>query len=151
MIDFELARQECKKLHTRREGTQPSCGDEALQNILKHTIIQTNKTQTMYKASFKEENYILDAVWFECSSIVKVSIDSNGFLELSNITDIDRPIIQKALAEAGRGLIEVIEDDRDWMYDLLLKARNTLHKREDLDVDLIKVHDYLDIVLDSWK
>lgn len=105
----------------------------------------------MYKASFKEENYILDAVWFECSSIVKVSIDSNGFLELSNITDIDRPIIQKALAEAGRGLIEVIEDDRDWMYDLLLKARNTLHKREDLDVDLIKVHDYLDIVLDSWK
>lgn len=30
MIDLELALQEFKKLHTRREGTQLSCGDEAL-------------------------------------------------------------------------------------------------------------------------
>lgn len=30
MIDLELALQEFKKLHTRREGTQPPCGDEAL-------------------------------------------------------------------------------------------------------------------------
>jgi hypothetical protein len=30
MIDLELALQEFNKLHTRREGTQPSYGDEAL-------------------------------------------------------------------------------------------------------------------------
>ena len=30
MIDLELALQEFNKLYTRREGTQPSYGDEAL-------------------------------------------------------------------------------------------------------------------------
>lgn len=30
MIDLELARREFEKLHTRREGIQPSYGDEAL-------------------------------------------------------------------------------------------------------------------------
>ena len=113
--------------------------------------MKTNKAQTMYKASFKEENAILDELWFKCSSIVKVSVDSNGLLELSNVTDVDRPIIKKGLAAAGCYLTEIVEDDCDWMYDLLLKARNTLHKREDLDRELIEVHDYLDIVLDSWK
>jgi hypothetical protein len=113
--------------------------------------MQTNKAQTFYKSSFKEENAILDELWFKCSSIVKISVDDNGLLELSNVTDVDRPIIKKGLAAAGCYLIEIVEDDQEWMYDLLLKARNILHKRENLDSELIEVHDYLDIVLDSWK
>lgn len=113
--------------------------------------MKTNKAQTFYKASSPEENAILDALWFECSDKVVVSVDDNGLLELSNVTDVDRPIIKAALAAAGCCLIEIVEDDQEWMYDLLLKARNILHKRKDLDSDLVTVHDYLDIVLDSWK
>lgn len=112
--------------------------------------MKTNKAQTMYKASFPEENRILDDLWCKCSSVVKVRKE-DGLLVLEDVTDVDRPIIKKALAEAGCDLIEIVEDDRDWMYDLLLKVRNTLHKREDLDSELIEVHDYLDIVLDNWK
>lgn len=114
--------------------------------------MQTNKQQTMYKASWKEENIILDALWFECSDMVVVNVDDNGLLELSNVTEVDRQIIKKGLAAAGCYLIEIIEENKqDQMYDLLLKARNILHKREDLDSELIEVHDYLDIVLDGWK
>jgi hypothetical protein len=105
----------------------------------------------MYKASFPEENAILDALWFMCSDMVVVNVDNDGLLELSNVTDVDRPTIKKGLAAAGCDLIEIVEDDQEWMYDLLLKARNILHKRENLDSELIEVHDYLDIVLDSWK
>lgn len=113
--------------------------------------MKTNKEQTFYKASFSEENAILDALWFECSDKVVVSVDDDGLLELSNVTDVDRPIIKKGLAAAGCGLIEIVEDNKqDQMYDLLLKARNILHKRENLDSDLVTVHDYLDIVLDNW-
>lgn len=150
MIDLELARQEFNKLHTRKEGTQPSYGDEALQNVLKYTIMKTNLAQTMYKASWKEENTILDNLWCQCSDAVIVRMDGE-LLVLDNVTDVDRPIIKKALAEAGCSLIEIVDDKQDGMYDLLLEARNILHKREDLDSELIKVHDYLDIVLDSWK
>lgn len=63
----------------------------------------------MYKASFPEENAILDALWLVCSDKVVVSVDDNGLLELSNVTDIDRPIVKKALAEAGCGLIEITD------------------------------------------
>jgi hypothetical protein len=113
--------------------------------------MQTNKAQTFYKASFPEENEVIDKLWFECSDKVVVNVDNDGLLELSNVTDVDRPIVKAALAAAGCSFIEIVEDDQDWMYDLLLKARNILHKREDLDRELIEVHDYLDIVLDSWK
>lgn len=113
--------------------------------------MQTNKAQTMYKASLKEENRILDSLWCQCSDAVTVRMDGD-LLVLDNVTDVDRQIVKKALAAAGCGLIEIIEDNKqDQMYDLLLKARNILHKREDLDSELIKAHDYLDIVLDSWK
>lgn len=114
--------------------------------------MKTNKAQTMYKASWKEENAILDALWFACSDMVVVNVDNDGLLELSNVTDVDRQVIKKGLAAAGCYLIEIIEENKqDDMHDLLLKARNILHKREDLDAELMIVHDYLDIVLDNWK
>lgn len=66
----------------------------------------TNVNQTMYKSSYKEENTILDDVWCKCSNVVTVRIE-DGLLVLDNVTDEDRPIIKKALAEAGCILIEI--------------------------------------------
>lgn len=66
----------------------------------------TNVNQTMYKSSYKEENTILDDVWCKCSNAVTVRIE-DGLLVLDNVTDEDRPIIKKALAEAGCILIEI--------------------------------------------
>lgn len=71
--------------------------------------MQTNKAQTMYKASWKEENPILDEAWFKCSNRVKVSME-NGLAVLDNIDDDDRPIVKKLLAEAGCDLIEIIDE-----------------------------------------
>lgn len=70
--------------------------------------MQTNKAQTMYKASCKEENKILDNLWCQCSNAVTVRMDGD-LLVLDNVTDEDRPIVQKALAEAGCGLIEITD------------------------------------------
>lgn len=112
--------------------------------------MQTNKAQTMYKASCKEENKIVDDLWCQCSNAVTVRIDGE-FLVLDNVTDADRPIVKQALVDAGCYLIEIVEDNRDWLFDLILKARNILHERKDLDIELVEAHDYLDIVIDSWK
>ena len=71
--------------------------------------MQTNKAQTMYKASFQEENPILDEAWFKCSNHVKISMD-NGLAVLDNIGDSDRSIVKKALAEAGCDLIEIMDE-----------------------------------------
>jgi hypothetical protein len=70
--------------------------------------MQTNKQQTMYKASWKEENTILDNLWCQCSNAVTVRMDGE-LLVLDNVTDVDRPIVKKALAEAGCFLIKIIE------------------------------------------
>ena len=69
--------------------------------------MQTNKAQTFYKASWKEENKIVDDLWCQCSDAVTVRMDGE-LLVLDNVTDVDRPIVKKALAEAGCGLIEII-------------------------------------------
>jgi hypothetical protein len=70
--------------------------------------MQTNKQQTMYKASWKEENTILDNLWCQCSNAVTVRMDGE-LLVLDNVTDVDRPIVKKALAEAGCFLIKIIK------------------------------------------
>jgi hypothetical protein len=70
--------------------------------------MQTNKQQTMYKASWKEENTILDKLWCQCSNAVTVRMDGE-LLVLDNVTDVDRPIVKKALAEAGCFFIEIVE------------------------------------------
>lgn len=70
--------------------------------------MQTNQSQTMYKASWKEENKIVDDLWCQCSDAVTVRMDGE-LLVLDNVTDVDRPIVKKALAEAGCGLIEIMD------------------------------------------
>ena len=70
--------------------------------------MKTNKAQTMYKASWKEENAILDNLWCQCSDAVNVRMDGE-LLVLDNVTDVDRPIVKKALADAGCDLIEIVE------------------------------------------
>jgi hypothetical protein len=70
--------------------------------------MQTNKAQTMYKASWKEENKILDNIWCQCSDAVTVRMDGE-VLVLDNVTDVDRPIVKKALAAAGCDFIEIID------------------------------------------
>lgn len=62
----------------------------------------------MYKASWKEENKILDDLWCQCSDAVTVRMDGE-LLVLDNVTDVDRPIVKKALAEAGCGLIKITD------------------------------------------
>lgn len=71
--------------------------------------MQTNKAQTMYKASFPEENTIFDNLWCQCSNAVTVHMDGE-LLVLDNVTDVDRPIVKKELAEAGCDLIEIIDE-----------------------------------------
>lgn len=70
--------------------------------------MQTNKAQTMYKASWKEENKILDNLWCQCSDAVTVRMDGE-LLVLDNVGDEDRPIVKKALAEAGYYLIKITD------------------------------------------
>ena len=70
--------------------------------------MQTNKAQTMYKASFPEENPILDEAWIKCSDPVKISVE-NGLAVLNNVNDDDRLIVKKLLAEAGCDLIEIMD------------------------------------------
>ena len=62
----------------------------------------------MYKASRKEENKILDNIWCQCSNAVTVRMDGD-LLVLDNVTDEDRPIVKKGLAEAGYYLIMIID------------------------------------------
>ena len=70
--------------------------------------MHTNKQQTFYKASWKEENKILDNLWCQCSNAVTVRMDGE-LLVLDNVTDVDRLIIKKALAEAGCALIKITD------------------------------------------
>ena len=67
----------------------------------------TNKEQTWYQSSFKEENTILDDLWFKLSISVTVN-ENDGLLKLSGIGDEDRAIVRQHFGECGVWFVEIM-------------------------------------------